>query len=198
MPVVISHGSTEHRSQPFHQLFDWVGTTDPTAYLAVPHAIDFIGSLLPGGWSAVREHNRNLALRGREIVATAIGAEGLPAADLIGSMAAIPLTPAAAGHASHPDPSPRRCCGTMPSRYRYGCGRDAAPGCDPAQLYNGVDYERPATALGNPHPAPPGRLAAPTAATAEAMTVPRRWRGRVTMSGSGATRSSRRASLRTS
>lgn len=153
MPVVISHGLNSERTDRsrFHQLFDWVGTTDPTAYLAVPHAIEFIGSLLPGGWSAAREHNRDLALRGREIVATAIGAEGLPAADLIGSMAAIPLAPAAAPITPpHPDP----LAAALLRDHAIEVPVPAWPQTPrrvlriSAQLYNRVeDYERLATAL---------------------------------------------------
>ena len=92
-PLSISHGATSARSDRSRFLleFDWMGTADPTAWLAAPSAIEFMGSLLPGGWSELMERNHRLALRGRDIVASALGVAS-PAPDhLLGSMAALPL-----------------------------------------------------------------------------------------------------------
>jgi len=94
-PVVISHGANSPRTDRSRFLveFDWVGTDDPTAVLSVPEAIRFMASLLPGGWPELREHNRRLALRGRQIVCRALGID-LPCPDgMIGSLAAMPLPP---------------------------------------------------------------------------------------------------------
>lgn len=94
-PAVISHGANArvplaHR---FRAEFDWTGTDDPSAWLAVPHAIDFLGDLLPGGWDEVRGSNRSLALAGRRIIGEALGvADACPEA-MVGSMASIPLPP---------------------------------------------------------------------------------------------------------
>ena len=103
LPAVISHGWNSVRSDRsrFHLLFDWTGTDDPTAYLCVPTAIDAIAAWFPGGWEALRRHNRELALTGRRIVAAAIGVPHLPPDEMIGSMAAIPLPP---GERFHGDP----------------------------------------------------------------------------------------------
>jgi len=63
-PTAISHGAnadTRARSR-FWLEFDWPGTDDPTAYLCVPSALRTLGELLPGGWPALREHNRALAV----------------------------------------------------------------------------------------------------------------------------------------
>lgn len=153
MPVVISHGLDSERTDRsrFHQLFDWVGTSDPTAYLTVPRAIEFLGSLLPGGWPAVRQHNRDLALRGRDIVATAIGSVGLPGPDLIGAMAAIPLAPAPAPVMAHEgDP----LAASLMQEHAIEVPVPAWPRTPQrvlrisAQLYNRVeDYQRLAGAL---------------------------------------------------
>jgi isopenicillin-N epimerase len=88
-PLVISHGAG-HRGedgQRFRATFDWTGTADPTAYLAVPTAIDVLGGMLDGGWPAVRDHNRRIALQMRERLVEAFDlvAAGSPA--LTGSMA---------------------------------------------------------------------------------------------------------------
>ena len=66
-PLVTSHPHLET----VHQRFDWTGTFDPTAWLAVPAAIDFFDG---AGWDRVRARNVEMAERGRAIVAHAIGA----------------------------------------------------------------------------------------------------------------------------
>ena len=55
-PLVTSHGAALAVDDPrrFHAEHDWTGTSDPSAWLSVPSAIAFMGSLLPGGWPALR------------------------------------------------------------------------------------------------------------------------------------------------
>jgi len=104
-PAVISHGANAPlpRSERFRAEFDWMGTNDPSAALAVPEAIRFLGSLLPGGWDEIRARNRALALDGRRVLADALKVE-LPCPDeMIGSMAAIPL-PASSRYPIPDDP----------------------------------------------------------------------------------------------
>ena len=95
-PGTISHGlnaPTNERSR-FRLEFDWQGTLDPTPWLAVPAAIDFIGGLVDGGWPAVMARNHELALYGRDALAGGLGGvhPGSPAT-MIGAMAALPLPP---------------------------------------------------------------------------------------------------------
>ena len=93
-PGTISHGlnaPTDERSR-FRLEFDWQGTLDPTPWLAVPAAIDFIGGLVDGGWPAVMARNRELALYGRDALAGGLGGDHLGSpATMIGAMAALPL-----------------------------------------------------------------------------------------------------------
>ncbi|HET9497359.1 MAG TPA: aminotransferase class V-fold PLP-dependent enzyme [Candidatus Limnocylindria bacterium] len=92
-PLVVSHGANSERTDRsrFRLEADWTGTRDPSAWLATPVAIELIGSLLPGGWPAVRLRNRDLALRGRDLLCTALAITA-PAPDaMIGSMASVPL-----------------------------------------------------------------------------------------------------------
>jgi isopenicillin-N epimerase len=93
-PLVVSHGANaepDDRSR-FRHEFDWAGTTDPTGYLALPAAIDWMRDhAVPdgGGWPAVMAANRALAIEGRDALTDALGIEA-PAPDaMLGSMATV-------------------------------------------------------------------------------------------------------------
>ncbi|MEM9187806.1 MAG: aminotransferase class V-fold PLP-dependent enzyme [Myxococcota bacterium] len=91
-PAAISHGYNSPRPRKkFLEEIDWVGTDDPSPALAVPKAIEFIGSLLPGGWDEIRTRNRTLALAGRRILATALDVDVPAPESMIGTLAALPL-----------------------------------------------------------------------------------------------------------
>jgi isopenicillin-N epimerase len=92
-PLVISHGANSPRCDRsrFHLEFDWTGTADPTAYLCVPEAIQFMGSLLPQGWSELMSHNRNLSLTARQQLCQGLDVGPPCPEEMIGSMAVVPL-----------------------------------------------------------------------------------------------------------
>ena len=92
-PLVVSHGWNDPRPSrsAYRKEFDWLGTVDPTPYLALPTAIDTVGGLEAGGWPAVMAANRELALRGQASLAAALGIEPPVPAAMIGAMAALPL-----------------------------------------------------------------------------------------------------------
>jgi isopenicillin-N epimerase len=75
-----------------HDEFDWTGTEDPTAFLCVPKALEVVGGLVPGGWDEVRRRNRALALEARDILCAALGVEPPAPDDMVGFMAAVPLS----------------------------------------------------------------------------------------------------------
>ena len=97
LPLVTSHGRNDPRMDrlPFWKEFDWQGTGDPTAFLALPEAIRVIGSLQPGGWPAHMAANHELALAARTRLHDALGLDPIAPDSMIGSMAAVAL-PAAA------------------------------------------------------------------------------------------------------
>ncbi|TNF33050.1 MAG: aminotransferase class V-fold PLP-dependent enzyme [Deltaproteobacteria bacterium] len=93
-PLTISHGYSlpDDRQSRFRLEFDWTGTGDPTAFLTVPFAIDYLAGLVPGGWDALRARNHALALAYRDALMAALGLTEAPCgAEMIGALAALPL-----------------------------------------------------------------------------------------------------------
>lgn len=92
-PLTISHGHTGEREgrTRFRLEFDWMGTSDPTAWLTVPMAIDYLGALLPGGWPALMARNRALALEGRALLCAAAGSPPVCPEEMVGSIASVRL-----------------------------------------------------------------------------------------------------------
>ena len=82
--------ATEARSA-YHMEFDWTGTDDPTPWLCVPPAIDYLASLVPDGWPGLRERNRELALEARDILCDALEVDPPAPDDLLGTLATVPL-----------------------------------------------------------------------------------------------------------
>ena len=160
-PLVVSHGANEPLAGKtrFRHEFDWVGTADPTGFLTLPAAIDWMGSAAGpngGGWPAVMAANHALAIEGRDIVAEALGIDW-PAPDaMLGAMAALPLpgvaddaAAEALGHVLETEDGIQVPIGGWPAR----SARDArAPAAVllriSAQRYHEPsDYERLAAAL---------------------------------------------------
>jgi isopenicillin-N epimerase len=92
-PLVISHGANaiaKNRSR-FHLEHDWTGTRDPSAWLAVPSALDEMESMVEGGWKAILDRNRKLVLNGRKSLCDTLGIDPPCPESMIGSLASLPL-----------------------------------------------------------------------------------------------------------
>lgn len=92
-PVTISHGANSTRSgrSRFLLEFDWTGTPDPSPYLCIPEAINFMGSLLSGGWEELQRKNHDLALEARKLLSEKLDVSLPCSDDMIGAMAVLPL-----------------------------------------------------------------------------------------------------------
>jgi isopenicillin-N epimerase len=98
-PMVLSNMAEKPIPGRKHMLteFDYVGTQDVSAWLTVPAALAAmeamvgVGVEVGGGWDEVRRQNRELVLRGRDLVCRALGIAP-PAPDaMLGSMSTIVL-----------------------------------------------------------------------------------------------------------
>jgi isopenicillin-N epimerase len=111
-PLTISHGASVTRPgrSRFRLEFDWTGTSDPTAWLTVPKAIDYLGSLVPGGWSALMARNHQLALEARRRLCATVGSPPPCPDEMVGSLASIilPDGPTTEIGWRRPDPLQRR------------------------------------------------------------------------------------------
>jgi len=95
-PPVISHGANSPRTDRSRFLieFAWTGTHDPSSVLAIPAALEVMGSLLPGGWPALMHRNRQLALAARDVLLAALQRPAPAPDSMIGSMVSLPIADA--------------------------------------------------------------------------------------------------------
>jgi isopenicillin-N epimerase len=99
VPTVISHGANSPRTDRsrFRLLFDWTGTNDPTAHLAIPTALNTMAAQLPGGWPVLMQRNHDLALQARDLLVDALAIDPPAPDEMLGAMAGVPLVPGS-GH----------------------------------------------------------------------------------------------------
>ena len=74
-PLNISHGASSEgdAQEKFEFEFAWPGTQDPSAWMCIPKAIDYLGGLVDGGWPEIMRRNHALAIEGRNLLCEALG-----------------------------------------------------------------------------------------------------------------------------
>jgi len=92
-PLVISHGANATRKDRsrLHLEFDWPGTFDPTPFLVLPTALDFLEGLFPDGIDELQLRNRELTVEAQGLLCEALGIERPAPTDMLGALASIPL-----------------------------------------------------------------------------------------------------------
>ncbi|WP_224366840.1 aminotransferase class V-fold PLP-dependent enzyme [Hyalangium versicolor] len=92
-PLSVSHGHNSPRQDRsrFRLDFDWTGTDDPTPALCVPHALRFMGGLLPGGWPALMADNRAKALAAHRMLCERLRVAPHCPEEMVGAMATVSL-----------------------------------------------------------------------------------------------------------
>lgn len=94
-PVVLSNfAQTGHPTRPFLQTeFDYIGTNDISAWLSIHDAIEFLGTLLPGGLPALMERNRALTLEARGVLCRALTIQPPAPDSMLASLSTLLLPP---------------------------------------------------------------------------------------------------------
>jgi len=77
-----------------------MGTGDPTAWMAVPAAIETMAKMAPGGWPGLMRRNRALALHARDVLCGALCVPAPCPDAMIGTLAAVPMPDRPAGIAA--------------------------------------------------------------------------------------------------
>ena len=90
-PLNIGHGHSSDGTaqEKFRFEFDWPGTQDPTPWLCIPFALNYMEGLVEGGWPAIMEKNRSLAIKARRIICEALGTTPPTPESMITALAAV-------------------------------------------------------------------------------------------------------------
>jgi len=92
-PLSISHGASVKGNidEKIRLEFDWTGTQDITPWLCIPKSIEYVDSLVEGGWIKIMEHNTNLAIEARNIILEALETPKLCPDSMIVGLSAVAL-----------------------------------------------------------------------------------------------------------
>ena len=75
----------------FNHAFDYAGTDDISAYLTIADCIDWMESTIEGGIAGNMNRNRELCLRGRDVICAALGATPPVPDSMLGPLSTIDL-----------------------------------------------------------------------------------------------------------
>ena len=107
-PLVISHGMTFPLGETtrFRHEFDWTGTRDISAFCSIPATIEYLPTLIHGGWNAIMAHNHDLAMAGRKILCERLGIEAPCPESMITCIATLRLPAGGGGGIPLHEPDP--------------------------------------------------------------------------------------------
>ncbi|MCS5529167.1 MAG: aminotransferase, partial [Candidatus Poseidoniales archaeon] len=72
--------------------FAWPGTQDPSAWMCIPKAIEYLGDLVEGGWPEIMRRNHALAIEGRGILCEALGTSPPFPDSMVSALASVEIT----------------------------------------------------------------------------------------------------------
>ena len=93
-PLNISHGASFEgdAQEKFEFEFSWPGTQDPSAWMCIPKAIEYLGDLVEGGWPEIMRRNHALAIEGRGILCEALGTSPPFPDSMVSALASVEIT----------------------------------------------------------------------------------------------------------
>lgn len=107
-PLVISHGMTFPLGETtrFRHEFDWTGTRDISAFCSIPATIEYLPTLIQGGWNGIMQHNHELAMAGRKVLCERLGIEAPCPESMITCIATLRLPAGGGGGIPLHEPDP--------------------------------------------------------------------------------------------
>ncbi|KAI5776334.1 pyridoxal phosphate-dependent transferase [Geopyxis carbonaria] len=93
-PLVVArspHMVNRGAFSPLQHAFDWLGTTDPSAYLSIPAVIEFLETLMPGGYPELVKRNHDIAIKARTLLCETLNIPEPCPEHMIGCMSTMPL-----------------------------------------------------------------------------------------------------------
>ena len=93
-PLNISHGASFEgdAQEKFEFEFAWPGTQDPSPWMCIPKAIEYLGDLVEGGWPEIMRRNHTLAIEGRGILCEALGTSPPFPDSMVSALASVEIT----------------------------------------------------------------------------------------------------------
>jgi isopenicillin-N epimerase len=91
LPLIISHAG--HKGEPFAERFFWQGTSDPSPLLCAADAIEYMASLMPGGWDEIMKRNHEICMQAREILCAGLGLSPSCPGEMNAAMTTLELPP---------------------------------------------------------------------------------------------------------
>lgn len=95
LPLTVGHGHNAARTDKsrFQLEFALMATADPSAFLSVPAALQFVRDEVPGGWAGMRATNHARVRDARRRLLSELGATPVCPEEMLGALATVTLPP---------------------------------------------------------------------------------------------------------